>query len=535
MTEILALIAGGIVLGLVARQFHIPYPIALVLGGLAVSFIPGLPAVELNPELALTLVLPPILYQAAIFTSWRDFRANIKPIGLLSIGLVLLTTLGVAAVAKLIVPGLPWTAALVLGAIVSPSDAVAATAIMRNLSIPRRIVTVVEGESLVNDAAGLVLYRFAVAAVLTGTAYTFPGPGLQFLFLATGGIALGMAAGWISVQLQRRIDDPLGEIALSLVFPFAVFIAAEAVHVSAVLAVVAAGLVRGWYSPEAFSAQTRIQAHAVWDVIVFLINTVVFILIGLMLPQVMAGLTAYSFQTLVLYAAAVSAAAIAMRFLVIFGAAYGREVLIPSLRRPPSELPWRHLVIVAWSGMRGVVSLVIALALPLALPGGEPFPHRELIVFLTYAVILATLVLQGASLGPVIRYLGVGADCDTDAEERLARSKTIHAAMAEIDALKASGKVPVPVAHALREAYAHRLSDIEAIFGDWLARPSGAAHDAYRSLHLATIAAARRRLIKLRRDGQIGDEVLQRVQRELDLEEVRLGSIGAGGMAAAER
>jgi CPA1 family monovalent cation:H+ antiporter len=527
MTEILALIAGGVALGLVARQFNIPYPIALVLGGLAMSFIPGLPVIEIDTELALTLVLPPILYQAAIFTSWRDFRANIKPIGVLAIGLVLVTTLGVAAVARLIVPGMPWNAALVLGAIVSPSDAVAATAIMRHLSIPRRIVTVIEGESLVNDAAGLVLYRFAVAAVLTGTTYSFPGPGLQFLALAIGGTALGIAAGWLSVQLQRRIADPLGEIALSLTFPFAVFIAAEYIHVSAVLAVVAAGLVRGWYSPEVFSAQTRIQAFAVWDVIVFLINTVVFILIGLMLPQVMAGLTQYSIGTLAWYATSVSLATIALRFIVIFGTAYGRELLVPSRRRRASELPWRHLVIVAWSGMRGVVSLVIALALPMTMFAGAPFPQRELIIFLTYAVIIATLVLQGASLGWVIRFLGVGADCDTQVEERLARTKTLHAAMAEIDAKAEAGEVALPVARALRDAYAQRLNEVEAIFGDWLSRPTGPAAPAYRSLHLDAIAAARHRLIKLRREGQIGDEVLQRVQRELDLEEVRLTGISA--------
>ncbi|MCK6450721.1 MAG: Na+/H+ antiporter [Alphaproteobacteria bacterium] len=530
MTEILALIAGGIVLGLLARQTRVPYPIALVLGGLAVSFIPGLPAIAVDPELALTLVLPPILYQAAIFTSWRDFRANIKPIGLLAIGLVLVTTLGVAAVAKLIVPAMPWTAALVLGAIVSPSDAVAATAIMRNVRVPRRIVTVIEGESLVNDAAGLVFFRFALAAALAGAwSFSFPGPGLQFLFLATGGTVIGAAAGYLSVHVQRRIADPMSEIAFSLVFPFAVFIAAEKLHVSAVLAVVAAGLVRGWHAPEVFSAQTRIQAYAVWDVIVFLINTVVFILIGLMLPQVMEGLAGYPLSTLALCAVVVSAAVIALRFLVVFGAAYGREIAVPTLRRRASELPWRHLVIVGWSGMRGVVSLVMALALPLTMHDGEPFPQRELILFLTYAVILATLVLQGGTLGFVIRRLGVGADCDTDAEERLARAKSIHAAMAEIDEMAKSGRVPAEVAHTIRDGYGHRLADVEALFGDFLQRPSGAAAGAYHAAHLAALGAARRRLIKLRRDGQIGDEAWQRLQRELDLEEVRLASIGVAG------
>jgi Na+/H+ antiporter len=523
MTLVLGLLACAIVLSLVARWFRVPYPIALVLGGLGLSFVPDLPRVAIDPALTLSLILPPILYQAALFTSWRDFRANWRPISILAVSLVLVTAAVVAVVAKLLIPGMPWAVAFVLGAIVSPSDAVAATAVMRNLKIPRRLVTIIEGESLLNDAAGLVLYKFALVAVLTGL-FSLPAAIGEFALVAAGGVALGAVAGWISVQIQRVMADPPSEIALSLALPFAVFLAAEEAHVSAVVAVVAAGLVRGWYSPQAFSAQTRIQAHSVWDTLVFLINIVVFILIGLELPRALDALQGYAPLTLVGWAAIVSATVIAVRFLWVFRATYFEGVLIKRIRGTGRVPQIRHVVVLAWSGMRGVVSLVIALAIPHTTWQGDPFPYRDLVVFLSYSVILVTLVLQGLTLGPLIRLLRVGVDCDERTEERVARTKTIHAAMAEIErrCTVGSGEIPHAVARTIREDYAHRLRDVEARYGDWLG-PAAPAAGPLRDLHLSAIGAARQRLWKLRRDGDIGDEVMLRVQRELDLEEVRLG------------
>lgn len=525
MTLVLGLIACAIALSLVARWFRLPYPIALVLGGLALGFLPELPRVGIDPSLTLSLILPPILYQAALFTSWRDFRNNWRPIGILAITLVLVTAAAVAVVAKLLIPDMPWAVAFVLGAIVSPSDAVAATAVMRNLNIPRRIVTIIEGESLLNDAAGLVLYKFALLAVLTGM-FSLPAAIGEFALVAVGGVALGAASGWVSVQIQRVIADPPSEIMLSLALPFAVFLAAEEAHVSAVVAVVASGLVRGWYSPQVFTAATRIQAHTVWETVVFLINIVVFILIGLELPRALGALASYSAWTLIWLGAAVSATVIGVRFVWVFRATYLEGLLFRMVRPRAGRLPKvRNVVVVAWSGMRGVVSLVIALALPLTTLQGEPFPYRELVVFLSYAVILVTLVLQGLTLGPLIRLLRVGADSDERTEERLARIKTIHAAMSEIERRCALSGIEISheIARTLRESYGHRLRDAELRYGD--AKPESGVVDAtiLRDVHLAAIGAARQRLWKLRRDGDIGDEVMLRVQRELDLEEVRLG------------
>lgn len=524
MTLVLGLLACAIALSLVARWFRVPYPIALVLGGLGLSFVPDLPRVAIDPTLTLSIILPPILYQAALFTSWRDFRANWRPIAILAVSLVLVTAAAVALVVKLMIPGMPWAVAFVLGAIVSPSDAVAATAVMRHLKIPRRIVTIIEGESLLNDAAGLVLYKFALVAALTGL-FSLPAAIGEFALVAVGGVALGALAGWISVQIQRAMADPPSEIALSLALPFAVFLAAEEAHVSAVVAVVAAGLVRGWYSPQVFSAQTRIQAHTVWDTVVFLINIVVFILIGLELPRALDALHAYSPPVLIGWAAAVSATVIGVRFVWVFRATYLEGLLFKLVRRDGKGPKVRNVMVVAWSGMRGVVSLVIALAIPHATWQGEAFPYRDLVVFLSYAVILVTLVLQGLTLGPLIRLLGVGADCDERTEERIARTKTIHASIAEIErrCAASTGEIPHAVARTIREDYSHRLRDVEARYGDWLGGPAAPAAGPLRELHLSAIGAARQRLWKLRRDGDIGDEVMLRVQRELDLEEVRLG------------
>jgi len=318
---VLFLMLCAVALGWIARRLDFPYPIALVIAGAALGFLPELPQFPFDPQLILVLVLPPILYQAALLTSWRDFKANIRPIGLLAVGLVIATTLAVGAALKFVVPDIPWAAAFVLGAIVSPPDAVAATAILTRLNVPRRVVTILEGESLVNDASGLVLYKFAVAAVMTG-AFSFLEASTQFVGVAIGGVIIGVLLGRFFVFIHRHLGDVFIEVLMTLSVPYITYILAEYLHVSGVLAVVAAGLVRGRYSPEIVSAEMRIIARSVWNLLVFLLSSLVFILIGLQLSGIVGRLTGYTGMDLILYGTLVSAVAIAVRFAWVYPATY---------------------------------------------------------------------------------------------------------------------------------------------------------------------------------------------------------------------
>src|SRR5664279_1321676 len=393
------------VLALVARKVTIPSPILFVVGGLLLGLIPELPKVRLNPELVFLFVLPPLLYPAALFTSWRDFRANLRPIALLAIGLILFTTVAVAYLAHYFM-GLPLAAGFVLGAIVSPPDAIAARAIADRLKVPRRIVTILEGESLVNDATALVAYRFAVVAVVTGS-FSLAHASGQFFVVGIGGNLVGWVVGWLAEQFHKRVDDAPIEITVSLLTPFVAYLSAERLGVSGVLAVVTTGLYLGRRMPELISFRTRLQAGPVWELVEFLLNGFVFILIGLQLPEVLRALsdhTNYSFGRLVWYALVISLAVILIRILWVFPASYLPRLLFQRIRDNDPYPSWRHVTIVAWTGMRGVVSLAAALALPLTMQSGEPFPDRDLILFLTFIVIMATLVVQGLSLPALIRW-----------------------------------------------------------------------------------------------------------------------------------
>src|SRR5688572_25777195 len=395
---VIFLLLCALALGWLSRRAQLPYPIALVIGGGLLGFVPRLPQLPFDPQFLLVLVLPPILYQAALLTSWRDFKAQLPQIGSLAFGLVLATTLAVGAALKFLVPDMPWAVAFTFGAIVSPPDAVAATAVLSRLSMSRRIVTVLEGESLVNDASGLVLYKFMVAAVLSGSFSLLDASG-EFVLIALGGIAVGMLLAAIFVTIHRFLGDPFIEVLLSLAVPYLAYVAAEALHVSGVLAVVAAGLLRGRYSPEIVSAEMRILARSVWNILVFMLNSLVFILIGLQLSGVIDRLEGYSGWDLAAYALAISMIAILVRFAWVYIAEY-------LVTRPePGEA-----FVISWCGMRGIVSLAAALALPIELADGAPFPHRDLIVFLTFTVITVTLVVQGLTLAPLIRRLKLGAD-----------------------------------------------------------------------------------------------------------------------------
>ncbi len=497
------LLLCALALGWLSRRVNLPYPIALVIGGSLLGFVPGLPQLGFDPQFLLVLVLPPILYQAALLTSWRDFKANLKPIGFLAIGMVIVTTLAVGAVLKLLVPGIPWAVAFVFGAIVSPPDAVAATAVLSRYNIPHRVVVVLEGESLVNDASGLVLYKFAVAAVLTGV-FSLAEASVQFGLVAAGGIAVGMVLAWVFVQLHRHIGDPFIEVLVSMSIPYAAYIAAESVHLSGVLAVVAAGLFRGRHAPKMVSAEMRILARSAWNILVFLLNSFVFILIGLQLQGVLGRLGNYSAGELALTSFAVCAVAIGVRFLLVYPAA---------LARPPRG----HLFIVSWCGMRGIVSLAAALALPLETFDGEGFPYRDLVIFLTFVVIFVTLVGQGLTLAPMIRRLGLGSEEGQKADLVRARSDMGRAALAAIDQYVQAQGVPAPLAARVRAEFAEKIA-LDTPAGPALPEEAQAA----RAMRIAAIRAERAELIRVWESNHISDDVLHHLEEEMDYQESRL-------------
>jgi CPA1 family monovalent cation:H+ antiporter len=513
---VLFLLLCSVALGWVARRLNFPYPIALVIGGLALGALPELPQFPFDPQFILVLVLPPILYQAALLTSWRDFRANIRPIGLLAVGLVIATTLAVGGALKLVVPEIPWAAAFVLGAIVSPPDAVAATAILSRLNVPRRVVTILEGESLVNDASGLVLYKFAVAAVMTG-AFSLLDASIEFVGVAVGGVIVGVVLGRIFIIIHRHLGDVFIEVLMTLAVPYITYILAETLLVSGVLAVVAAGLVRGRYAPEIVSAEMRIIARSVWNLLVFLLNSLVFILIGLQLSGNVERLAGYSAKELVFYGTLVSVVAIAVRFAWIYPASYLPRLVGAGRRERDSALSERELFIMSWCGMRGIVSLAAALALPFALEGGAPFPGRDLIIFLTFVVIAVTLVIQGLSLGPLIRSLGVGTDWSEHEEAQHARFALGRAAIAAINELAAKEGTAPELAERIRAEFAEKVR---------IAPPGGhiitGGADIAKRLRSAAIRAERQELIRIWRENRISDDVLHHLEEDLDYQESRL-------------
>ena len=535
---IIGLLVVVAVLATLAARLRVPYPILFVLGGSLLGFLPGLPRVKLDPEVVFLLFLPPLLYVSAIFTSWRDFRANFRAISLLAFGLVLMTTFVVAAVVHAVV-GLPWAAAFVLGAIVSPTDAIAATTIAQRLGVPRRIVTILEGESLVNDATGIVAYRVAVAAVITG-AFSIWGAGLQFIVGALGGVAVGYVVGWLIILVRRHVsEDPSVQNIVSLLTPFVAYLAAEELphelwlrlhglfgiptdlHFSGVLAVVTTGLYLGRKSPTVTSSGTRLQGFATWELISFLLNGLIFILIGLQLGRVVGSLDDYTWGQLALYATLVSLTVILIRVLWVFPATYVPRWASRRLRERDPSPSWRSVSIIAWTGMRGVISLAAALALPFETASGVQFPQRDLIIFLTFCVILATLVVQGLSLPLLIRALGLEDDHIGEKEETKGRISVADAALERLEELKVEDWVREDTAERVQGLYNYRRNRFASRFdGD----PDGVEERsaAYQRLMVELLIAQRQRLIRMRDDGKIGDEVMHRIERDLDLEESRL-------------
>jgi CPA1 family monovalent cation:H+ antiporter len=519
------LIAGLLVavagLSALARRLSVPYPIMLVIGGALFGLVPGMPEIKLDPEVVLVIFLPPLLYAAAFFANFGDIRRNLRSVTLSSVPLVLATICAVAVVAHELIHGLPWAGAFALGAIVSPTDPLAATAIMRRVGMPRRLVSLVEAEGLFNDATALVAYRIAVAAAVGGS-FSIADAGLKFITGAAGGIAIGLAVGWIIAYVRARVEDVQISITISLLSGYAAFIPADALGVSGVLAAVTTGIYMGIRGPSIIPPRTRLQGFFVWDILDFIINATLFVLIGLQLRTIVDGLTQRSAGELAGYGLAVSAVVIAVRFAWLFSMPY----LIRALDRRPSQrarrVGPRERLVVGWSGMRGAVSLAAALALPLKTDAGAPLPERDLILFITFTVILSTLVLQGLSLPAVIRRLRVTDDGSADQEELRARLVATKAALARLDALAEEAWTRDETIERMRAMYEYRMRRFAARAGKIEDDGYEDRSLAYQQMIVSVLAAEREALVRLRNEGEISNEVMNRVVRDFDLEESRL-------------
>jgi monovalent cation/hydrogen antiporter len=514
--ELLGLLVAAGALLVLAPALRVPLPILLVLGGVAMGFVPGLPHVALPPAVILVAVLPPLLYSGAFFTSLRDLRANKRPISLLAFGLVGTTMATVGVVAHEWIH-LSWAVAFTLGAIVSPTDALAATEITSRLGAPRRIVSLIEGESLVNDGSALVLYKAAIGAAV-GATFSLADTSGRVVLNVLGGIAIGLAVGWIVRQIRRRLDNPPIEVAIAVLSGYLAYLPADAAGVSGVLAAVTIGVYMGWYTPELTNERTRLSGDAFWEIFVFLVNALVFVLVGLQLRRILDALSG-STGKLAAYAALVCGAVIVTRIVWVPIFTYLPRFLFKTIREHDPYPPWQYPTIISWAGIRGAVSLVAALALPTG------FPDRELILYLTFAVIVATLVLQGLTLPVLIRVLKVSDDGGAEREEAKARIHAAEAALARLEELLADGAVREDTAQRLRGQFSFRANRFRARFDD---EDDGAIEEqsqAYQRVMRELLAAEQAALLALRNQRVVDDNVVQRVQRDLDLEAARLDTV----------
>ena len=531
---ILALLAVAATVQILARRLSVPYPSLLVIGGLALAFIPGLPRIDSDPELLFLIFVPPLLYWTAVTTSVRELKDVIGPVARLSTALVLLTMTVVAVVAHALSPEFSWASAFLLGAIVAPPDPIAATAVIVPLGISRRITMVLEGEGLLNDATALVAYRVALAAALTGT-FSASDAALRLLTAGVAGGAIGLVFGWLIALFRRRVTGrlPIVENTLSLLAPFLAYIPADTVGASGVIAVVAMGLYLGRQDPKSTAPASRVQAEAMWTMLTFVLQSLIFIMIGLELPHIVREMNGHAIPTVLLYAAVITFTCVAVRFTWV-GVSVAMLRAARRRKHRKIEPAWNEGALVAWAGMRGGDSLVIALAIPFVANSGTPVPARNLIVFITFCVIFATLVAQGMTLLPVVKLLDLQRDTSGQSEETIARIAQAEAALRTIDAVSAHDGAEARVAKAVRPRYATRLKV-------WTARRDGrdsdatteeeaqademaGVSDAVASVNERIIGAQRDSLLRLRASETIGDDVLRQLQRELDLEAMLMDS-----------
>ncbi|MEO5603327.1 MAG: Na+/H+ antiporter [Cyclobacteriaceae bacterium] len=520
------LIIFGILLALqaIADKIKLSNTVLLVMVGVSIGFIPGLPAIELNPDVVFLLFLPPILYDAASHTSWHDFKAEIRPISALAITLVFLTTTTVAIACFYFIPGFTWPLAFVLGAIVSPPDAVAATSIIKGMGLNKKVLTILEGESLVNDASALMAYRFAIAAIGTGS-IVFLQAGIDFLVLLVGGIGVGLVIGFLFIILHKIIpNNSIIATSLTLLTPFVTYLTAEHIHASGVLAVVTTGLMISWRSSEIFTYETRIRNNAVWDTVIFLLNGFIFIIIGLQLPSILDHLGGYAINDLIFYGLLVAGVTIAVRIVWVFGASYSLFKTSANRNLPDEGVNWKNMMIVAWTGTRGIVSLATALALPLTLSSGEEFPQRSLILFLAFVVIFVTLVVQGLSLPLLIKLLRVKphghAEEDRDLRLLLATNVVsfIEHELSEMINEQIRLEVKRPYSEITRKLSKELRNDRQGSRVVYPPAQDPSLIDAKREIH----QFQRQLLINFHKGGTFNQSSIRRLEQELDFEELQL-------------
>jgi monovalent cation/hydrogen antiporter len=514
---LLALLAVLAAFLIAAPALRIPYPILLVLGGLALGFVPGVPRLSLPPDVVLVAVLPPLLYLSAYRTSVRDLRANSRAIAILAIGLVVATTVSVAVVAHAWVDSMSWAAAFTLGAVVAPTDPIAASAIMRRLGVSRHLVSVIESESLVNDGTALVLYRVAVVAAVSGTFSAWEVT-WRFAWAVVGGVAIGLAVGFVIAEVRRRIDNPSVEVTIALMTGYFAFIPANAASASGVIAVVTAGVYMGWRTPELTSVQTRLQGEAVWGIVAFVLNALLFALVGLQLARILDAVTEWSAADLARWGLLVTGAVILTR--IVWLPVFTHLPRLFSSR--PAVKPFSHTFLISWAGMRGAVSLAAALAIPLTTDAGAGFPERDLIIFLAFCVILGTLVVQGLTLPGLIRMTRIEPDHTEEDEEARARIRAAEAAITRLDELASEEWVRDDTAERLRGLYGFRVNRFSSRFDDGADGSIEEQSQSYQRLRRELLNAERDAVVQLGREGEISGDVMNRVRRDLDLEDARL-------------
>lgn len=520
---LLVLLFSVVAFAALARRLRTPYPIILVIGGLLAAFVPGMPRVMLNPDIIFFVVLPPLLYSAAWNTSWKDFCHNLASISLLAVGLVAFTVLGVALAGPLLLPGFDWRLGFVLGAVVATTDSIAATSIAKRVGLPKSIVDILEGESLVNDATGLLALEFGTAILVNGVTPSVAGGVIRLVYLSAAGIGVGLLFGRIVEWFEFRIDDGPIEIAISIFVPYAAYLSAELIHASGVLAVVAAGLYLGGRSSRFFSPSVRLQANAVWSAMTFILNGFVFLTIGLQLPFVLEESHGLRTGQLVLYAALFSAFLILLRLFWTFPGAAVAYLIRSRLLHQNVQWPGaRRIFVVGWTGMRGVIALAAAVSLPRTLADGSPFPNRGLIIFLTFSVILVTLVLQGLTLPPLIQALGLSGRGGLACEENEARRLVLEAALQRLEENRRRDRPDFAgVYDDLAQHYRERLASIQDAPSD----PEGHVSEQYarhQEISRDLLTVERETALQLRNDDRISDEVLREIERELDLNTLRL-------------
>jgi len=518
--QLLLLLITALGLLLLADPLHVPYPILLVVGGLALGFAPGVPTVTLPPDAVIVGILPPLLYSASFNTGLRDLKRNIRAISLLAIGLVTVTMVGVAVAAHYVI-GLSWAGGFVLGAVVSPTDPIAATSIAHRLGVPRRAIAIVEGESLVNDGTALVLFRFAAAAVVAGSFSLVHAAG-DFVWTVLGGIAVGLLVGRAIRFIRFRVDNPPLEVTIAFLTGYIAFLPAAALGVSGVLAVVTAGVYMGWHTPELTTVDTRLQGYGFWAIFSFLLNALLFGLVGLQLRPILDQLHGLSWQELLGYAALLWVVVVAVRFACGFPIAYVPRWLSRGLRERDPTPPWQFITFIGWAGMRGGVTLAAALAIPLEIDSGGPFPDRSLIVFLAFSIVLSTLVIQGLSLPALVRLLKLERDDIDEREDAKARIHAVDAGLARLEELVDEDWVREDTAERMRGLYDFRRTRFGARLDGSDDGGVEARSQDYQRLRHELLEAERSAVVALRNEGRISEDVMQSVTRDLDLEESRL-------------